>query len=289
MRQKISIIGGAGKMGAWFTKYFANNEENLVFVFDKKRPYVRKLENVTYCNTLRQCVQNADYVFIAVSLLDIPSVIRKTALFMKPGSTLLEISSIKKNILKSLKSLPKFIIPVSIHPMFGPGAKGLEDSKILIVPVRGVNREKRKLKSIMGDAHILVIKNARKHDKLMALILGLVYYSNLVMATVISRESFTKLKKYSGSTFTLQSILFHSILFDEPSLIASILMNNDEVGNYLKIFRKETDTFSKLIELGDRTIFERKVQKLKHDYNRNNEIALSYKRMYSLIRKTVGD
>jgi prephenate dehydrogenase len=287
MRKKISIIGGAGKMGTWFTKYLANNEENLVFVYDKKRPYVRKLENVTYCNTLRQCVQNADYVLITVSVDDIPSVIRETAIFMKRGSTLLEISSIKKNILKSLKALPKFIVPVSIHPMFGPGAKGLEDSKILIVPIRGVNREKRKLRSIMGDVQIMVIDSACKHDKLMALILGLVYYSNLVMAAVISRESFAKLKKYSGTTFTLQSILFHSILIDEPSLIASILMNNNELGSYLKIFRKETDNFFKLIESGDRTVFERKVQKLKHDYGRDNEIALSYKRMYSLIRKAV--
>jgi prephenate dehydrogenase len=287
MRKKISIIGGAGKMGTWFTKYLANNEENLVFVYDKKRPYVRKLENVTYCNTLRQCVQNADYVLITVSIDDIPSVIRETAIFMKRGSTLLEISSIKKNILKSLKALPKFIVPVSIHPMFGPGAKGLEDSKILIVPIRGVNREKRKLRSIMGDVQIMVIDSACKHDKLMALILGLVYYSNLVMAAVISRESFSKLKKYSGTTFTLQSILFHSILIDEPSLIASILMNNNELGSYLKIFRKETDNFFKLIESGDRTVFERKVQKLKHDYGRDNEIALSYKRMYSLIRKAV--
>ena len=288
MRKKISIIGGAGKMGTWFTKYFANNEENLVFVFDKKRPYVRKFENVTYCNTLKQCVQDADYVIITVSIDDIPSVIRETATFMKRGSTLLEISSLKKNILKSLKALPNFIIPVSIHPMFGPGAKGLEDSKILIVPTRRVSLEKRKLRSIMGDAQIMVIKSAFKHDKLMALILGLVYYSNLVMAAVISRESFPNLKKYSGTTFTLQSILFHSILIDEPSLITSILMNNKELGRYLKSFRMETDNFFKLIESEDRTVFERKVQKLKRDYGRNNEIALSYMRMYSLIRRAVN-
>ena len=274
-------------MGTWFTKYFANNEENLVYVFDKKRPYVRKFENVTYCNTLKQCVQDADYVLITVSIDDIPSIVRETATFMKRGSTLLEISSLKKNILKSLKALPNFIIPVSIHPMFGPGARGLEDSKILIVPIRRVNLEKRKLRSIMGDAQIMVIKSAFKHDKLMALILGLVYYSNLVMAAVISRESFPNLKKYSGTTFTLQSILFHSILIDEPSLITSILMNNKELGRYLKSFRMETDNFFKLIESEDRIVFERKVQKLKRDYGRNNEIALSYMRMYSLIRNAV--
>ena len=112
MRKKISIIGGAGKMGTWFTKYFANNEENLVLVFDKKRSYIRKLKNVTYCTTLKQCVQDADYVLITVSIDDIPYVIRETATFMKRGSTLLEISSIKKNILKSLKALPNLIIPV---------------------------------------------------------------------------------------------------------------------------------------------------------------------------------
>lgn len=288
MRKKIGIIGGAGKMGTWFTKYFSTKDEYIVFVYDKKRPYGRKISNATYCDSLRECVMGSDYVFICVSTDDIPSAIRESAIFMKRGSCLLEISSIKKNILKSLKNLPRLIVAISIHPMFGPGARGLEDSKILFVPVRDMNQEKRKLRSIMGGAQILVIENPCCHDKLMALILGLVYYSNLVMATVVSKESFDKLKKYSGTTFNFQSILFHSILMDDPALISSILINNNELWHYLKIFRKESENFFKLIESRDYTDLEKKVRELKRCFSKNNEIARSYKRMYSLIRKTVN-
>jgi prephenate dehydrogenase len=286
MRKKIGIIGGAGKMGTWFTKYFATKVEYIVFVYDKKRPYGRKLRDATYCDSLRECVTGADYVFICVSTDDIPSAIRESASFLKRGSALLEISSIKKNVFKFLRSLPRFIVPISIHPMFGPGARGLEDSKILFVPVRDMSKERRKLMSIMGGAHILVVENACQHDKLMAMILGLVYYSNLVMAAVISRESFSKLKKYSGTTFTLQSILFHSILIAEPFLISSILMKNNELSHYLKIFRTESNNFFKLIESRDCTHFEKKVRELKRRFKKNNEIAISYKRMYSLLRRT---
>jgi prephenate dehydrogenase len=287
VKRKIAIIGGAGKMGRWFTNYFANNEENEVFVYDKKRPYVKKLKSVTYCSSLRQCVRDADYVLVTVSTDNIMSVIRESGLFMKPGSALLEISSIKKNIVKSLRAVPKFIIPISIHPMFGPGAKRLEDTKILIIPVREANEEKRKLSSIMDDAQILVIENARRHDKLMAVILGLVYFINLVLASAISTESMDKLNKYSGTTFTLQSILLHSILIDEPSLINSILMDNYELRSYLKNFREEINKFFMLIDSRNRIALEREVRKLKRHYGRNNEINLSYERMYSLVSKIV--
>ncbi|MGA7007363.1 MAG: prephenate dehydrogenase/arogenate dehydrogenase family protein, partial [Nitrososphaeraceae archaeon] len=227
MIKKICIVGGAGKMGRWFSNYFVQQGGYSVFVYDTKKGYDKSSTKIVCCNSLKECLNDADYVIISVPVRTAPSMIRECASLMKPRSTLLEIASIKKDTIRSLSKIRRSIVPISIHPMFGPGATKLNDSKILLVPVRDIKKEKRRLRSILGGAKILVVNDAYHHDKLMALILGIVYYANLILATVISKDSFPELKKFSGTTFSFQSILFHSILSDEPVLISSLLINTE--------------------------------------------------------------
>ena len=39
------------------------------------------------------------------------------------GACIVEISSLKLDIFNSLLDIPDYLIPLSIHPMFGPEAK----------------------------------------------------------------------------------------------------------------------------------------------------------------------
>lgn len=286
MIKKICIVGGAGKMGRWFSNYFVQQGCYSVFVYDTKKGYDKSSSKIVYCNSLKDCLNNADYVIISVPVGATPSIIRECASLMKPRSTLLEIASIKKDTIRSLSKIRRSIVPVSIHPMFGPGAMKLKDSKILLVPVRDIKKEKRRLGSILGDAKILVINDASHHDKLMALILGIVYYANLILAMVISKDNFPELKKFSGTTFSFQSILFHSILSDEPVLISSLLISNTELWSYLKSFIRESNNLFNMIKSQDYDKLEKKVRELKSQFMNNNEIQASYKKMYRLCGST---
>src|SRR4029078_5259896 len=118
-------------------------------------------------------------------------------------------------------------------------------------------------RSILGDAKILVINDAYHHDKLMSLILGIVYYANLILAMVISKDNFPELKKFSGTTFSFQSILFHSILSDEPVLISSLLISNTELWSYLKSFIREANNLFNVIKSRDYDNLENKVKEFK--------------------------
>ncbi|HEX9318374.1 MAG TPA: prephenate dehydrogenase/arogenate dehydrogenase family protein [Nitrososphaeraceae archaeon] len=284
MKKKIGIVGADGKMGKWFSTYFATNHNNVLYFYDIKKTYATTLPNVVHCSSLKQCVREADYVIICVSSDKTSIVIQKSVNWMKKGSAVLEISSIKQDVSKSLISAPKSVVTISIHPMFGPGAKKLEDVKILFVPVRDKKREEQKLRSILGDAKILVIKDVVCHDRLMALILGLIYYANLIIASVVSKENFAKLKKYSGTSFDLQSILFHSILIDDQSLISSILINNNLLLPYLKEFLRVSKEIFEAIYTKDNKKLNRIVRDMNHHYDKNNEIERSYQRLYSFIQ-----
>jgi prephenate dehydrogenase len=284
MKNKIAIIGAEGKMGKWFSNYFATNHDTVLFSYDIKRSNDDHPHNVIRCNNLKQCVAEADFVIICVSSDKTSSVIQKSLDLMKNGSTLLEISSIKEGIFKSLISAPKSIVTISIHPMFGPGARRLQDTKILFVPVRNRTREEQKLRSILGDAKIIVIKDVLYHDRLMALILGLTYFSNLIFGSVVSKENFANLKKYAGTTFNLQSILFQSILIDDPGLISTILINNSTLTPILKDFIGVSKEIFETICVRDSKRLKRKVRDLRRNYDKSNEIERSYQKLYRLLR-----
>lgn len=74
----------------------------------------------------------------------------------------------------------------------------------------------------------------------MAVILGIVYYVNLLLAVTLSKENIILLRKFSGTTFYLQALLFESILTDNSSLITSLLVDNKELLKYLKKFNQES-------------------------------------------------
>jgi prephenate dehydrogenase len=201
---------------------------------------------------------------------------------MKKGACIVEITSLKTDIFDSLLKIPDNLVPLSIHPMFGPGAKQLRDTKILIIPVRNERKEQKLVKSLFNEAKTIVIKSPKYHDALMAVILGMVYYVNLLLGITLSNENITLLKKFSGTTFYLQALLFESILTDNSSLISSLLADNKELLKYLKKFNEES---SKLFSMLTKNRFEleKRINKIKKNYTNKRNIASSYEKMYSIL------
>jgi prephenate dehydrogenase len=201
---------------------------------------------------------------------------------MKKGARIVEITSLKTDIFDYLLKIPDHLVPLSIHPMFGPGAKQLRDTKILIIPVRNKRKEQKLIKSLFNEAKTIVIKSPKYHDSLMAVILGMVYYVNLLLGVTLSNENIMFLKKFSGPTFYLQALLFESILTDNSSLISSLLADNKELLKYLKKFNEESiKLFSTLTK--NKVELEKRINKIKKNYTNRRNIASSYEKMYSIL------
>jgi prephenate dehydrogenase len=286
MVTSVAIVG-VGKMGLWFCDYFSKKNNFNVSLYDKRKinldlkkyPY-----NITVCKTLEACVRKADVVIVCVPIRITIAVINKCIPIMKKGACIVEITSLKTDIFDSLLKIPDDLVPVSIHPMFGPGAKQLRDTKILIIPIRNKNREQRLVKTLFNEAKTLVIKDPKYHDSFMALILGMVYYVNLLLAITLSNENITLLKKISGNTFYLQALLFESILTDNSSLISSLLADNKELLKYLKKFNEESAQLLSIITKNNANL-EKRINRIKNSYTNKRNIAPSYEKMYSILAK----
>ena len=68
--------------------------------------------------------------------------------------------------------------------MFGPGAKNIRDTKILMIPIRRNKREKL-VKSMFNESKVIVIKDSKYHDRLMAIILNGILHKFVIVNDIM--------------------------------------------------------------------------------------------------------
>ena len=282
MVQRISIVGAGGKMGSWFLNYFLRKPATKVLVYDVKT--LSKLPaNVTQCVSVATCVKDADLVLVCVPLILAPYVVKQCALKMKSGAILAEISSIKTRTYTILKQYSKKIFPLCIHPMFGPGASHIRDTRIILIPVKNQRRESKMVRTLMRGADIIVLPNAHIHDKYMAIMLGLTYYANIILANLLSTEDILYIEKIAGTFFRIQLLLIQGILSDDLGLIVSIISENTYTRKYISDFLDEADRLRNIIDAREGNEFMRDLANVKSIFQQSSDLHMSYRQLYAIF------
>jgi prephenate dehydrogenase len=282
MVQRISIVGAGGKMGSWFLNYFLRKPATKVLVYDVKT--LSKLPaNVTQCVSVATCVKDADLVLVCVPLILAPYVVKQCALKMKSGAILAEISSIKTRTYTILKQYSKKIFPLCIHPMFGPGASHIRDTRIILIPVKNQRRESKMVRTLMRGADIIVLPNAHIHDKYMAIMLGLTYYANIILANLLSTEDILYIEKIAGTFFRIQLLLIQGILSDDLGLIVSIISENTYTRKYISDFLDEADRLRNIIDARKGNEFMRDLANVKSIFQQSSDLHMSYRQLYAIF------
>jgi prephenate dehydrogenase len=280
----VAIVGAAGKMGSWFTNYFSNRGMD-VSVFDINQKKLKSSNRVRIQNSLATCVKDAELVLICVPVQKTPETIKECAASMKDGATIAEISSVKEKTFAALGSIPINLHPLCIHPMFGPGISDKTEKRVLLIPVRNKDLEVRIAKKIFGNSSLNVLPSAEEHDKAIAIVLGLTYFSNVVFAKLMSSSNITLLKQVSGTTFGLQSLIAESILTEEPDLIIALICENAYAKKYMDQYLKEAEAIARLATANKRGDLKAELEKVRLNIQKSQDLQKSYKRMYEIIHK----
>lgn len=284
----MAIVGAAGKMGSWFTDYFAHLGLD-VSVFDTNQKMLKPSNKVKIQNSITSCVKDADLVLVCVPVQKTPQAIEECAKSMKNGAVIAEISSIKKKTFAALKKTPINLRPLCIHPMFGPGISKTAKIKLLLIPVRDEKLEQEIANKIFENSSLNVLPDAKEHDKAIAIVLGLTYFANIVFAKLMSSGNISMLKQISGTTFGLQSIIAESILTEEPDLIIALIGENVYAKKYIYQYLKEAEALARLVTTKDSDNLRSQLQKVKLSIQKRQDLQQSYKRMYEIIQKQTKD
>jgi prephenate dehydrogenase len=287
MIKKIAIIGAEGDMGKWFSKYFNKKKDKILSLYDIRPTSLKKPanNNTIICKNIRECVEAADLVLVCVPLKNTPQIIEKCASKMKSGAILAEISSVKYRSFRALKKVSPGIIPLCIHPMFGPGKKDLKQMKIILIPVSNEQNELKVLNNIFDTPIITIVPNSNVHDKLIAIVIGLTHYVNIILANFLSKQDFPYLNKVAGTTFKMQSLLITSILTEQPALVVDLLTENRSVKKYIRSYLKEANSVAKMVFDKNGVKLGTKYANTKTILQRQQNLQLSYKRMYDIVEK----
>ena len=279
--QQVAVVGAAGRMGSWFTSYFARRGLD-VSAYDIREKLSLTIDNIKMKDSLRDCIKDADLVLVSVPQEMTAQCIKDCSKGMKERSVIAEISSVKNKTFAALEKVPMSLRPLCIHPMFGPGASQETRSKVLLVPVRNERTELKIANEIFQNAAITVLPNAKQHDKLIAIVLGLTYFTNIVFAKVMSSGDLPMLKQVSGTTFRLQSLIAESILMDEPELISALIQANMYTRRYINRYLKEAASVASLAVAKDSKNLKADMRETKAKVQRWEDLQKSYKRMYDI-------
>jgi prephenate dehydrogenase len=278
---KIAILGAAGQMGRWLIKYFSTQGHDLT-VSDVRSNALKKCvvsSNVKIAEDNLMAIKNVEAVVVSVPIENTATVLYEIAPYLKKDVIVAEIASIKLDLIKVLIEISKLnIIPLSLHPLFGPGLQKMK-KKLAVIPVLNKEFEKQLAKKFFPDAKIVVV-DSNRHDKAMAITLSFPYFLNMALASILNDEDINLLKELSGTTFNLQLILTGSVMAQSSKLHSSIHMANKYSLESLKKFVSEAEKILNLIEKKDVNSFLRFYNGLQKTLSKNLDLLDMYKKMY---------
>lgn len=279
MKKKIAIIGAEGQMGKWFSKYFLEKGYDIIG-YDSEKEILNK--SITKAQSLVGAILTADYVVLCIPVKRTPETIRLIAKEMKRDSYLIDISSLKTKTAAALSKIPDKVIPICIHPMFGPGTKKLKGQNIISIPIRDAKKEMAVAKSLFEEAGFVQI-DAAEHDKKIAIVLGMPHLVNLALANIFAKEeNFSLVEKMAGTTFKAQKYLTTGIMTEPQELIETII-SNPEIRRYAEEFWKDIGRMLILIQENKTEEMIKYISSTKERLAKNIDLEESYKKLVTMV------
>jgi len=220
---KAAVIGAEGKMGRWLVNHLAGQGYTVHPVDLRRGLGERELGT-------------ADLVVVSVPIRATPRVLYEASSHMKLGTVLAEIASLKEGTVEPLiESAEKGLVPLCVHPMFGPSTVRLDNKAVALVPLVDPRREADLAGSLFPGAD-LVIVDAEAHDEYMAAVISLPYLVNMAFARALEGMDLEKLRKLGGTTYTLQYVLAQSVVSEKTGLVEPLLSQNRHLERMRKGF-----------------------------------------------------
>lgn len=239
MKKIIGIIGGKGKMGVYFEKFF-KSQGFKVIISDKNT----KISNI-------ELAKKADIVIISVPISKTVEVIREIGQYVKKDALLMDLTSVKKEPLKAMLEYSSCAV-LGCHPMFGP-TNLIKGQIIIFSSGRGKKYEIFMRKLFESGGAIVKNLDAKKHDEIMASVQGIAHFLSFCFPHAISKSKieFQKLFEFQTPVYRVVSTFLSRYLDQDPNLYASIQIENPETKKAVRNFLNSGEEFLKIVENKD--------------------------------------
>jgi prephenate dehydrogenase len=287
---KVAVIG-AGKMGVWFAKFFLSKDYDVILADRKKEKLAKQKDLLVDLTTnFVEAVQDADQIFLCVSINALEEVVKAISPVIREGQVVMDICSIKEVPVKTMHQYLKAATVLGTHPVFGPGSNGVKHKAYVLTPTNAKEQEfAEKFKHWLEqeEAHVFIM-TPKKHDELMSVVLGLPHFLGLVACeTLLEQKNLPETKKVAGTTYRMLFTLAEATALETPDLYAAVQTSLPELGKIEDTFMAKAQELLALIKNKDtKAIVERMEQLKKKLKETDGDFADSYDVMYKMLEST---
>ena len=218
------VIGGAGKMGRWFTHFLAA-QGYAVTVADPSQA----IDGFAYLPDWQTDSLQQDLIVVATPIKTSNEVLLELAT-RRPRGVVFDLGSLKTPLRSGLSALRAAgVRTTSIHPMFGPDTDLLSGRHVIFIDLgeaESLNLARELFVPTMAEQ---VVMSLDEHDRLIAYVLGLSHALNISFFTALanSGEHAHRLASLSSTTYDAQIDIATRVSKESPELYFEIQNLND--------------------------------------------------------------
>jgi prephenate dehydrogenase len=224
---EIGIVGGHGKMGRWFHRYFDElGYRVLIADLDTEiRP--------------RDLAPRCDVVLVAVPLQHTVEVVRSIGHLVKNDALLMDIASLKSEVLKTMLEVSSSSV-IGTHPLFGPGEPNITGQTVVLCPGRGLEWQDWLNALLLESGAQVEVVAPEVHDFYMAVVQGLTHFTTLVLALTIDSlgMDLKNLQRFATPAFHRKLTEISHLLNQDADLYAAMPMLNSTYGVFFREFER---------------------------------------------------
>ena len=285
--ERIAIVGGYGKMGAWFARLLKAEGFHVTIIGRDKDKLAKAAVELGVTATDRLTIATeVDIVILSVPIDSFENVCRDLAPFLGPRHKVIDLTSIKIKPVEAMhRNFPHSLI-LGAHPIFGPGAASLSGQNFILTPTDDTEKElAEKISTWLGSRSARVrIISPEEHDRLMSISLGLAHFIAIITAdALVTLDKLTDMSGASGITYKALLTLVESVLSEDPALYASLQLNLPQLPEIEKQFADKADDWASIVKNRSRDEFIDRMAALKLKLQAANpNFGESYQNLYKL-------
>jgi prephenate dehydrogenase len=263
---KALIVGGAGGMGRWCASLFKSAG------FDVSISSRRDATGVARSLGVRLSSPGDagafDIIVLSVPIDAIESVASQLAPGMKPGSLLMDLSSLKQKPVESmLRHAPPGVEVIGAHPLFGPGSDGRGRTLVLVPTIRS-ERWLSVIRDLFRDAGFNVLEaTAEQHDDNMAVVQGLTHFMYVAMGRALEKShvDLEEASTFRTPVYGITRDLVGRVLSQSPELYA-LIQSSGRAGELRRAYMEACNELAAELDAGDIDGFVRDFKSAGHYY-----------------------
>ena len=299
IKMNVGIIGGSDGLGKTLVYYFRDEFEVYISARDhKKGKQVAEELGVSYIESNEGLANISDILVIAVPIQFTCDVIREVAPFMKSGSVMVDVTSVKEGPTKTMgEVLPESVEYIPTHPVFGPRTTRLDNQVIVLTADRKGKWYPKVYDYLTGKNMRVIETSAEKHDFMMSIVQVLTHFSFISTAYAFEKLNvdISETEDYESPIYNLMIDMIARIVSQNPYLTYNIQSMNSNGPNIRNTFAEAVRELRDVINDGDEERFiniaiksTKNMGDIKNALGRSDKAigALNYE--YSILFDSIG-